>query len=60
MVRAEILKIALAGLDRHFDKITYFGDGEWDQAACSTLGWSFVAVGSALGGIESFHEAIVA
>ncbi len=26
---------------------TYFGDGEWDQAACSALGYDFVLVGGA-------------
>lgn len=57
--RTEIMKIALARLGRQFDAITYFGDGEWDKAACHRLGWNFKAVGSMLGGIESYHGTIV-
>ena len=57
--RTEIMEIALARIGQKTDAITYFGDGEWDRAACDRLGWSFVAVGSALGGIESYHEAII-
>lgn len=55
--RTEIMKIALARLGEPIEAVTYFGDGEWDLAACRRLGWSFVAVGSALGGIESYHDA---
>lgn len=55
--RTDIMEIALAGLGKQVDAVTYFGDGEWDRAACHRLGWSFVPVGPALGGIESYHDA---
>lgn len=52
--RMEIMRIALADLGSHFDSITYYGDGPWDQEASGRLGWNFVAVGPALGGLESY------
>ena len=54
--RAEIMKIALASLGTRFDSVTYYGDGPWDQEACVRLGWDFVAVGPALGGLESYGD----
>lgn len=51
--RTEIMSIALARLGSNFESVTYFGDAEWDRRACEALGWSFVAVGPELGGIES-------
>ena len=53
--RAEIMQIALARLDGRFERVTYFGDGPWDKAACEQLGWRFIPVGRDLGGLESFH-----
>lgn len=53
--RAAIMEIALARLDGGFDRVTYFGDGPWDRDACRVLGWEFVAVGPALGGLESYR-----
>ncbi len=52
--RTEIMRIALSRLGQSFDSVTYFGDAEWDRRACRDLGWNFVAVGSDLGGIESY------
>jgi len=54
--RTSIMEIALSHLGRNFETITYYGDGPWDRDACKTLGWNFVAVGPALGGLESYHD----
>ena len=37
------------------ESVTYYGDGVWDRNAALSLGWSFVAVGAALGGIARFE-----
>ncbi len=47
--------MALSKIGSTFDSITYYGDGSWDEKACAELGWNFVAVGAALGGIESYY-----
>ncbi len=52
--RTEIMQLALSKLGSEFQTITYYGDGPWDRDACATLGWKFIAVGSALGGIDSY------
>lgn len=52
--RKEIMKIALDRLGSDFHSVTYYGDGVWDREASLELGWQFVAVGPALGGIRSF------
>lgn len=52
--RMEIMRIALAKIGDDFESVTYFGDAEWDQRACASLGWNFVAVGPELGGIETY------
>lgn len=54
MRRDEIMLVALQALPGEFSSITYFGDGQWDAAACETLGWDFRAVGPALDGLRSF------
>lgn len=54
--RKEIMSIALSQLGGSFSSVTYFGDGPWDRDATSRLGWNFVAVGSALDGLESYHD----
>lgn len=54
--RIEIMRSALNKLGDDVTSVTYFGDGEWDRRACAHLGWNFVAVGSSLGGIESFAK----
>jgi FMN phosphatase YigB (HAD superfamily) len=38
------------------DTVTYYGDGEWDREAALSLGWRFVPVGAALGGITRFQR----
>ena len=55
-VRTEIMACAAAKLGPDIDSIVYFGDAEWDREACRRLGWDFVAVGSALGGISSYDD----
>jgi len=52
--RSEIMQLALSRLGSEFHSITYYGDGPWDRDACLALGWNFVAVGKALGGIDSY------
>ena len=52
--RTAIMEIALDSLGGRFDSVTYYGDGPWDRQACEELGWDFVAVGSELGGLESY------
>jgi phosphoglycolate phosphatase-like HAD superfamily hydrolase len=52
--RTEIMTLALSKLGSTFSSITYYGDGPWDRDACMVLGWKFVAVGAALGGIDSY------
>ncbi len=54
--RKEIMRIALARLSGTYTSVTYFGDGPWDRDATSGLGWKFVAVGSALGGLDSYLD----
>ncbi len=52
--RKEIMRIALSRIGGSFRSVTYYGDGAWDRDAANELGWNFVAVGSALGGLESY------
>lgn len=54
--RVEIMRLALEQAGEDIDSVTYFGDAEWDRRACRQLGWSFVAVGPELGGIESYED----
>ncbi len=52
--RSEIMQIAVNALGSEFESITYYGDALWDKKACDELGWNFVAVGPALGGLDSY------
>jgi hypothetical protein len=52
--RKKIMCIALASLGSAFRSITYYGDGPWDRDESDELGWRFVAVGPALGGLSSY------
>ena len=54
--RVEIMRLALEQAGGALGSVTYFGDAEWDRRACRQLGWDFVAVGSELGGIESYDN----
>jgi FMN phosphatase YigB (HAD superfamily) len=45
---------ALNQLGGEFESVTYYGDGEWDEAASRSLGWEFVPVGERLGGLTRF------
>lgn len=54
--RAQIMRHALSQLPRPVRSITYYGDGEWDAAATSQLGWNFVPVGAKLGGLVRFGQ----
>ena len=35
---------------------TYFGDGAWDQQACHSLGWEFIAIGGRLDHVPAFSS----
>lgn len=52
--RADIMRIALSGINEDCASVTYFGDGPWDERACLELDWSFQPVGPDLGGLETF------
>ncbi|MGI9238700.1 MAG: HAD family hydrolase [Woeseiaceae bacterium] len=54
--RKDIMRIALGRLGTGFHSVTYYGDGVWDRKASFELGWKFVAVGPALGGISEFDS----
>jgi beta-phosphoglucomutase-like phosphatase (HAD superfamily) len=52
--RESIMVHALNQLRGKCQSVTYFGDGEWDEAASRNLGWKFVPVGERLGGLTRF------
>lgn len=54
--RVAIMRHALAALGDDFESVTYYGDGVWDRQACRELGWTFVPVGPALGGLSAYHD----
>ena len=58
--RSEIMLAALSMLGSDYESVTYYGDGPWDRDACLALSWRFVAVGAALGGLESYSDISVA
>ncbi|MGO3667689.1 MAG: HAD family hydrolase [Vreelandella alkaliphila] len=55
--RIEIMRFAerRAG-NGHYDSITYFGDGPWDQKASETLGYNFVSVGNRISSPQSIRD----
>lgn len=55
--RIEIMRLAekRAG-NGHYDAITYFGDGLWDQKASETLGYNFVSVGDRISSSQSIRD----
>jgi phosphoglycolate phosphatase-like HAD superfamily hydrolase len=46
--RTIIMKKCMDSLSGPFEKIVYFGDGEWDLSASKALGWQFIGVGERL------------
>jgi phosphoglycolate phosphatase-like HAD superfamily hydrolase len=54
--RHSIMVHALDQLGCEFQSVTYYGDGEWDEAAARSLGWIFVPVGKKLGGLSRFES----
>ena len=56
--RKDIMLTALSHLGDTFRSITYYGDGPWDRDSSQQLGWNFVAVGSKLGGLETYQDLI--
>lgn len=46
--RTIIMKKCVDSLSGPFEKIVYFGDGEWDLSASKALGWQFIGVGERL------------
>ncbi len=55
--RVSIMRNALAAAPAGIQRVTYYGDGVWDQRAVRELGWEFVPVGAALGGIAHYYGA---
>ncbi|MGP9764889.1 HAD family hydrolase [Halomonas sp. AOP13-D3-9] len=55
--RIEIMRLAerRAG-NGHYDAITYFGDGPWDQKASETLGYNFISVGNRISSPQSIRD----
>ena len=55
--RTEIMRLAerRAG-NSHYDSMTYFGDGPWDQKASKTLGYNFVSVGDRITSPKSIRD----
>ena len=52
--RQSIMVHALNQLGGEFQSVTYYGDGEWDEAASRGLGWKFVPVGEKLAGLTRY------
>ena len=54
--RTAIMRSALDRKESEYDSVTYYGDGPWDRHACKSLGWNFVPVGRAVGGLETYQN----
>jgi beta-phosphoglucomutase-like phosphatase (HAD superfamily) len=54
--RVSIMRGALSAAPSGIERITYYGDGIWDQQAVRELGWEFVPVGEKLGGLTHYHD----
>ena len=54
--RTAIMRLALDRIESEYDSVTYYGDGSWDRDACISLGWNFVPVGRAIGGLETYDN----
>jgi phosphoglycolate phosphatase-like HAD superfamily hydrolase len=53
--RVSIMRAAVAAAPAGIQRITYYGDGIWDQQAVQELGGEFVPVGGKLGGLAHFY-----
>lgn len=54
--RTVIMKNAVEAAPDVCSRISYFGDGQWDQKATGELGWEFVPVGADMGGLVDYAE----
>ena len=55
--RTEIMRLAERRAGKsHYDSMTYFGDGLWDQKASKTLGYNFVSVGDRITSPKSVRD----
>ncbi|MEQ5837782.1 HAD family hydrolase [Marinobacter sp. NFXS9] len=55
--RTEIMRLAERRAGKsHYDSMTYFGDGPWDQKASKTLGYNFVSVGDRITSPKSVRD----
>lgn len=54
--RVSIMRGALPAAPTDIRRITYYGDGTWDQQAVRELGWEFVPVGAKLGGLSHYYD----
>lgn len=55
--RVEIMRLAEKRAGRsHYDSITYFGDGPWDEKASKALGYNFVSVGDRIVSPKSIRD----
>ena len=57
--RTDIMLAALNALGGNFKRVTYYGDGHWDQEACRILGWEFRPVGAKLSGLLHFENEFI-
>jgi len=57
--REQIMQNALDEIGDNFEKVTYYGDGEWDRVAANNLGWNFEEVGEEIGGIKEYVVSVV-
>lgn len=53
--RVSIMRAALAAAPADITRVTYYGDGTWDQQAVRELGWEFVPIGAKLGGLAHYY-----
>ena len=55
--RTEIMRLAERRAGKsHYESVTYFGDGPWDQRASETLGYNFVSVGDRISSPQSIRD----
>jgi phosphoglycolate phosphatase-like HAD superfamily hydrolase len=56
--RTEIMEIAVSRAMQGVqpDRVTYFGDGEWDVRASEALGYNFIGIGGRVNTSQSFAD----